>query len=110
MRLYSLTEASAVDDGGVHYEPAEDGGFDFPGPLSDRLHATHVRGQKQWETAIERQHRLIEAEMARQRSPEALYQAVQQLITAGQAMTAAADPEPGEKPKTTRGRKPAAAE
>ena len=39
MRLYSRTGAIAVDDPQYgHIVPADDGGFDLPGPLSDRLH------------------------------------------------------------------------
>ena len=52
MRLYSRTGATAVDDGGEHYTPADDaGGFDFPPGLGDRLHSFHADGQPLWETA-----------------------------------------------------------
>ena len=61
MRLYSLAEAAAVDSGGVHYGPAEDGGFDFPDELTAQLHSTHVGGRKQWETYDERHARFSAA-------------------------------------------------
>lgn len=91
MRLYSRTGAGAVDDPEFgHFEPAGDGGFDFPGPLSERLHPVAIRGQKQWETSIERQHRLIQEEAARRADPATLLAAVEQLV----AQAAATSPPP----------------
>ena len=87
MRLYSLAGATAVDDPEHgHIEPVDDGGFDFPGPLSDRLHGVHVGGEPQWENAIERQRRLITEEQARRADPRTLLDAVEKLVT--QAETA----------------------
>ena len=87
MRLYSLSNAGAVDDPEFgHFEPGPDGGFDFPGPLSDRLHNSAVRGQKQWETAIERNNRLILEEAARRADPRTLLDAVEKLVGAAQAV------------------------
>jgi hypothetical protein len=83
MRLYSRAEAVAIDDPKFgHIVPAEDGGFDLPDELFDRLHQSAVRGEKQWETSIERQHRLIAAEAARRADPKTLLDAVEQLVQA----------------------------
>lgn len=106
MRLYSLAEATGVDHDGVHYGPQDDGGFDFPGPLAGKLHASHVAGQPQWETAIERQQRMIREELVRRQSPEALYEAVSKLVMAAERTVPAAaepdvEPEPAA-PKTPR--------
>jgi hypothetical protein len=93
MRLFSLAGAAAVDDPEFgHFEPVDDGGFDFPGPLSERMHATAVRGQKQWENAIERQRRLITEEAARRADPATLLEAVEKLVQAAKA-TPPAEPE-----------------
>jgi hypothetical protein len=95
MRLFSLAGAAAVDDPEFgHFEPVDDGGFDFPGPLSERMHATAVRGQKQWENAIERQRRLITEEAARRADPATLLEAVEKLV---QAAAATPPPEPAAK-------------
>ena len=102
MRLYSLTGATAVDDAEFgHISPADDGGFDLPGPLADRLHRTAIRGVRQWEDAIERQRRLIAEELERRRDPAALLTAVEQIIAAGKVAgqaTPAESDAPAEKP------------
>ncbi|HLK72256.1 MAG TPA: hypothetical protein VKU77_01270 [Streptosporangiaceae bacterium] len=97
MRLYPLAgDVLAVDDAEHgHIEPAGDGGFDFPGPLSERMHAMHVNGHRQWETAVERQHRLIAEEAARRADPATLLAAVEQLVKAAEASPPQAAPEPG---------------
>jgi hypothetical protein len=92
MRLYSLTGASAVADGDHRYEAGKDGGFDFPDELSARLHPVAVAGRKQWETDVERQHRLIAEELQRRQSPEALYEAVSQLVKVAETAKATAEP------------------
>lgn len=90
MRLYSLTGAGAVDDPEFgHIEAAEDGGFDFPGPLADRLHSSGVRGARQWEDALERSLRLIREEAARRADPATLLEAVEKI-----QRLAAVTPEP----------------
>lgn len=90
MRLYSLTNASGVDDPEYgHIAPEDDGGFDFPDDLSDRLIRVHLRGRKMWETEIERQQRLNLAEQQRLRDPATLYDAMERLIAATTAATAA---------------------
>lgn len=89
MRLYSRTGAVALDhDEYGHFEPEDDGGFDFPNELSDELHSFAANG---WETAVERQQRLIAEEMERRRDPATLMEAVQQLVNA--ARTVAPEPE-----------------
>ena len=90
MRLYHLTGAGTVAHGDVTYKAAEDGGFDFPPDLEAHMHALAVGGQRQWETAIERQQREIAAELARRQSPEALYEAVSKLVQAAEAAPKAA--------------------
>lgn len=86
MRLYTLTGASALDDPTFgHFEADEQGGFDFPNDLSDRLHRFHAGGRPLWETAIERQNRLITEELERRKDPATLLQAVEQLVKAAQA-------------------------
>jgi hypothetical protein len=95
MRLYPMDDVGAVDDPEFgHLVPEDDGGFDLPGPLADRLHSTHVRGQRQWETSIERQHRLIQEEAARRADPATLLAAVEKLIAQAESQ-----PEP-EAPKS----------
>lgn len=93
MRLYSKTGATVVDAPEGHFEPADDGGFDLPGPLSDLLHSAHAEGVKLWETAIEKQHRLIAEETARRSDPKALLEAVEQIIKLAQGASAPADSE-----------------
>lgn len=90
MRLYHLTGADSVAHGAVTYKAAEDGGFDFPPDLEAHMHALAVGGQRQWETAIERQQREIAAELARRQSPEALYEAVSKLVQAAETAPKAA--------------------
>ena len=92
MRLYPMADVGAVDDPEFgHIDPEDDGGFDFPGPLADRLHGVAVRGQRQWENSIERQRRLILEEQARRADPATLLAAVEQLVKAGQAAEAPAE-------------------
>jgi hypothetical protein len=90
MRLYSRTGATAVDATEGHYEPAEDGGFDFPDALGAQLHGSAVGGQAQWETFIERQHRVAGEEAARRADPATLLAAVEKLVAAGEAAPAPA--------------------
>ncbi|MBP5896317.1 hypothetical protein [Streptomyces scabiei] len=89
MRLYSRTGVTALDDpefGTFHAN--EDGGFDFPDEVSDRLHAFHLHGQPMWETDVERQRRLVTEELERRKDPATLLNAVEQLVRAAQATTA----------------------
>jgi hypothetical protein len=92
MRLYSRTGATAVDAPEGHFEPVEDGGFDFPDALSTRMHATHVDGVQQWETAIERQRRVLAEEAERRQDPATLLAAVEKIVNI--AETAPAPPAP----------------
>jgi len=90
MRLYPRDASTAsVVHGGVRYEAAEDGGFDFPGDASDALHALHLRGEPMWETAIERQRRLIAEEAARRADPRTLLDAVEKLVAQAEAQASA---------------------
>ncbi len=86
MRLYSRVEGtSEVTHGGVRYEAAPDGGFDFPNEVSDALHSFHLRGRPMWEDQIERQHRLIAEEAARRADPATLLSAVEKLVRQAEA-------------------------
>ena len=87
MRLYSRTGDVSVVTHPVHgkIKPAADGGFDLPDDLFTLLHGSAHGGVRQWETAIERQNRLISEEHARRQSPEALYEAVSRLVAAAEA-------------------------
>lgn len=96
MRLYSRTGATALDDPEYgHFDADDQGAFDFPDDLSDRLHRFHTAGKPAWETDVERQARLIQEEMERRRDPATLMAAVQQLVEAAQAT---ADNHPADKP------------
>lgn len=94
MRLYTRTGAVAHDDAEYgHFDADENGGFDFPDELSDKLHRFHAGGQPLWETDIERQHRQMAEELERRRDPATLMDAVQQLVNAAKTVS---QPEPGE--------------
>jgi hypothetical protein len=93
MRLYPRRPGTGVvNHGGVQYKAGGNGGFDFPDEVSDALHSFAVRGEKLWETDIERQRRLLSEEMDRRRDPASLYDAVEKIMraaeAAGQAETA----------------------
>lgn len=99
MRLYSRTDATAIDDPvHGHIEPSPDGGFDLPDELGARLVGFAVAGVRQWETDIERQHRLIAEELDRRKDPATLLDAVQQLVAAAQATAPAATPRAAKAP------------
>ena len=85
MRLYSRNGATVVQHGDEQYKPGASGGFDFPDHVSDALHPFAVRGERLWETDIERQRRLLSEEMDRRRDPASLYEAVEQIMKAAQA-------------------------
>jgi hypothetical protein len=92
MRLYTRTGAVALTDpatGRIH-KADEQGGFDFPDELSDRLHRFAVRGQPMWENDIERQRRMINEELERRKDPATLLSAVEQILNAAKATQAAA--------------------
>lgn len=91
MRLYPRREdTSVVKHAGVRYEAADDGGFDFPGDVSDCLHSFAVKGEPLWENSIERQRRLIAEEAARRADPRTLLDAVEKLIAQAEAPAAKA--------------------
>ena len=86
MRLYSRTNAGVVHHGGQVYKPGESGGFDFPDDVSDVLHPFAVRGERMWETDVERQRRILGEEMDRRRDPASLYEAVAKLVQAADSV------------------------
>ena len=87
MRLYPRREGTdQVKHGDVTYTPASDGGFDFPDEVSDQLHRFAVRGERLWEDSIERQRRILDAEMDRRRDPASLYEAVAKLVQAADSV------------------------
>jgi hypothetical protein len=92
MRLFPVGgDVPAVDHPEFgHFEPDADGGFTFPPALYDHLHRSAVGGRGQWETDIERQTRLIGEEHVRRQSPEALYEAVRELVDTAQTAKAQA--------------------
>lgn len=116
MRLYTRTGATALDDPEFgHFDASPEGGFDFPDPLSDRLHSFHWRGKPMWESDVERQQRLMSEELERRRDPASLYEAVAQLMQAAKGAAVVAAPAveaPAEVPapvsKAPRARKSAA--
>ena len=86
MRLYPRDASTgSVTHAGVRYEPGPDGGFDFPGDVSDALHLLHLHGEPMWENAIERQRRLIAEEAARRADPATLLDAVNKLVAQAEA-------------------------
>ena len=85
MILYSRSGASVVTHEGVTYGPGPDGGFDFPDHVGDRLHPFAVRGVRMWETAVERQRRVMSEEMDRRRDPAELYDAVAKIVAAAES-------------------------
>jgi hypothetical protein len=90
MRLYSLTDAAGADAGGVHYEPGDDGGFDFPDALSDQLRSFHLHGRPMWEDQDQRRSRLITEELERRQRPGAAADAFDQAVLALAEQTAEA--------------------
>ncbi|NUP47547.1 MAG: hypothetical protein HOW97_09590 [Catenulispora sp.] len=111
MRLYTRTGASALDHPEYgHFDADENGGFDFPDPLSDELHRFHAGGRPMWETDVERQNRLLAEEMERRRDPATLMDAVQQLVNAARTVSepASAKPPAETKPPVKRTTKRAA--
>jgi hypothetical protein len=86
LRLYSRANAGVVCHGGQTYTPGDSGGFDFPDDVSDVLHRFAVRGQKLWETDIERQQRILGEELDRRRDPASLYDAVAKITAAAEAL------------------------
>jgi hypothetical protein len=112
MRLHSRTGATAIDDPEYgHLEPGDNGGFDLPDDLAERLHRVHVRGQAVWESDIERNRRLAGEELERRQSPEALHDAVARLVAlaestgsaSAKADPAGAGPEASSEPETKTG-------
>ena len=100
MHLYSRTGASFTVHEGVPYVPGPDGAFPFPDHVSDVLGRFAVRGQKLWETGIERQRRVMSEEMDRRRDPAELYDAVARIVAAAESATS---PEPKGRAKTAAG-------
>lgn len=87
MRLYTRTGATAQTDPdtGEVYEPDEQGGFDFPDELGERLHRFHIGKQRQWEDEEQRHQRIVNEEMERAKDPATLLAVVQQLAMLAKA-------------------------
>jgi len=96
-RIFSRMNATAIDDPEFgHFELGDNGAFDLPDDLSDRLIAVHHRGKPAWEDEIGRDERLHGEESARRRDPETLYNAVADIASLGKQMAglqAGASPE-----------------
>ncbi|WP_155589809.1 hypothetical protein [Streptomyces cavernae] len=102
MRLYTRTGATAVDDPEYgNFQADDEGGFDLPDPLANRLHGFHINGRPAWETDLERQNRLIAEEIERRKDPATLLAAVQQLVAAAQSLPQAAAEPPATPAKRT---------
>ena len=98
-RLYPLVPTPAVDAAEGHFEPEDDGGFDFPGPVAERLHSARYGKRKLWETAIERQERTHGEDLARRRDPAVLYDAVDNFAGLVRMLGTAAAPQDPEAEK-----------
>lgn len=110
MRLYTRTGATALDDPQFgHFDADEQGGFDFPDDLSDRLHGFAIGGKPLWETDVERQQRLYDEELERRRDPATLMDAVQQLVNAAKTVQPAPAPAPAKAAAKRAARAPKAA-
>jgi hypothetical protein len=75
----------SVTHGGKQYTSADDGGFDLLPDVTDLLHSSGVRGEKQWETSVERQRRQVAEEMERRKDPATLLAAVEQIMALAEA-------------------------
>jgi hypothetical protein len=93
MRLYTRTGATALTDPetGTEYAADEQGGFNFPEELSERLRRFHIGKQPAWEDDIERQQRLVDEQLERAKDPATLLAVVQQLAQYAQAAQAPQD-------------------
>lgn len=100
--LFSRISAGSVRDPEYgDFEPREeDGAFDFPDELSERLHRVHFRGRAAWETAEERVRRLHGEESDRRRDPESLYTAVSEIAAVTKHL-AGLQPAPAVQPDVT---------
>jgi hypothetical protein len=107
VRLYSRKGDHTISHADYgQFTAGEDGGFDLPEDLGRQLARF-----PEWETDIDRQHRLGAEEVARRADPATLLGAVEQLVAAAQA-TQVAPPAPAPAPtgpKTTRARAKTAA-
>lgn len=103
MRLYTLTGATQVDDPEFgRFVADENGAFEFPNALSDRLHAFHVAGRQVWETDAERDVRLRAEELERLRDPATLARLLQASLRGSSPATPPA-PSPPQAPETPAG-------
>lgn len=84
MQLFSRADATEVGTPDGVITPSEDGSFDVPQETVDVLLRIHLNGEPQWETAGGRNDRLAAEELARRRSPEALYDMLSQPGGGGQ--------------------------
>jgi MoxR-like ATPase len=92
MLLYSRTGATALDDPEYgRFNRQDDGSFDLPDDLADRLLRFHHRGRPLWETEIDRGHRIASEDLEKRRDPANLLDAVQQILAAAQLARQATD-------------------
>lgn len=90
MRLYTLTGAARVDDPEFgSFTANSDGSFDFPNPLSDRLHGFAFGGKRAWESDAEREQRIVSEELDRMRDPATLLAAIKEQGASNSAVMAA---------------------
>lgn len=105
MKIFSLNGTVGIsDEDHGTFEAEDDGGFDVPAALGDRLVNTHLGGQKVWETEGERSTRLVQEEEARRRDPATLLAAVETLVAAQNAQ-AEVKAEPKKAPKKSSAKK-----
>lgn len=103
MRLYSRAGAVALDDPDFgHYDADDQGGFDFPEDLSDRLHRFHAAGRPLWESEAEKHQRLIAEDRVRSQDPGVMLALMQRLVDATEGNTTdPQDPTPKSAAKRT---------
>lgn len=86
MRLYTRTGATALNDPEYgSFEADEQGGFEFPDDLGERLHRFHLGKQPLWEDEEQRHQRVVNEEMDRAKDPATLLAVVQQLAMLAKA-------------------------
>lgn len=99
MRLYTRTGATALTDPEYGmFEADEQGGFEFPDDLGERLHRFHLAKQPLWEDEEQRHQRVVNEEMDRAKDPATLLAVVQQLAMLAKAAIPA-QPAPASTPE-----------
>jgi hypothetical protein len=86
MRLYTRTGATVLNDPEYGtFEANDQGAFELPDELAERLHRFHVGKQPLWEDEEQRHQRIVDEEMARAKDPATLLAVVQQLAMLAKA-------------------------